>query len=205
MKFPCTKAFFTQLQTRLHQFRWLLRRRISWISIEKRRLESLGLQDMKLGGRKRNSSESSRSRKRHDKAVNFHPQYRLSPGKKRGVSAAGDGQERGKARRKAGDIYYDFNWTLCLFNDCCSRLPSPVGPSKFRNTGADFVYSLQQPLPSAKFPARRATVQPPSLQPLSREPPSPRENLSLYTPWTAISLPSIRLILASRVLLNIIS
>lgn len=116
----------------------------------------------------------------------------------------GDGQERGKARRKAGDIYYDFNWTLCLFNDCCSRLPSPVGPSKFRNTAGRTWCTLQQPRPSAKFPARSATVRLRRFNPCHASHPS-RENLSLYSPWTAISLLSIRLILASRILLNIIS
>lgn len=99
--------------------------------------------------------------------------------RERKKSKHGDGQERGKARRKAGDIYYDFNWTLCLFSDCCSRLPSLVGPSKFRNTPRRTFAVFPQPLPPcAEFPARRVTVRlRASLQPLSRESHPSRERI----------------------------
>lgn len=69
-----------------------------------------------------------------------------------GRKGGADGRERreGRTHRKGGDIYYDFNWTLCLFSDCCSRLPSLLLLDGHGNTkGRHFAHPRRGSAPSA--------------------------------------------------------
>lgn len=104
----------------------------------------------------------------------------------------------GRSHRKGGDIYYDFNWTLCLFSDCCSRLPSLLLLGNPATPKTDTWYTPASPRCGTtvhvfcheKFLARRVTIRPAwfFFNPChtSLYSPSRRENLSLYPPWTPI-------------------
>lgn len=112
--------------------------------------------------------------------------------------------KRGNAVGRRRETFITTLTGLCVYSTTVAFvycLPSALRSSA---TPGRISCTLQQPLPSAKFPSRRATVRLCRFNPCHASHPL-RENLSLYMPWTAIWLPSILLILASRVLLNIIS
>lgn len=102
-----------------------------------------------------------------DKAVNFHPRYRLSPAEVREIqrdkeNERGTGrQELFVCRRKPRDIYYDFNRTLCLFSDCCMKSFIPFVPFFFQWTTFLFFLIFWPPRACLKMPSTFHATNPP--------------------------------------------